>query len=43
VKKFLQIDVSPGEYDDFARSIGKDARYLDCILFKYGQAKNISA
>ena len=43
VKKFLQIDISPGEYDHFATSIRMDPRYLDCILFKYGQAKNISA
>jgi hypothetical protein len=43
VKKFLQIDISSDEYDELARFIGKDPRYLDCLLFKYGQAKSISA
>ncbi len=43
MKKFLQVDISLDSYNEIARLIGKDLRYLDCILFKYGQAKNISA
>jgi hypothetical protein len=44
MKKFLQLDEIPVDrYDDFAKCIGKDPRFLDCILFEYGKAKNISA
>ena len=44
MKKFLQLDEIPVDrYDDFAKFIGKDPRFLDCILFEYGKAKNISA
>jgi hypothetical protein len=44
MKKFLRLeDISLNRYDEFARYMGRDPRYWDCILFKYGQAKNISA
>jgi hypothetical protein len=43
MKKFLQVDIPLDSYDEFARDIGKDPRYLDCLLFEYGKAKNISA
>jgi hypothetical protein len=43
MKKFLKLNIPINRYDEFARFVGKDPRYLDCILFKYGQAKNISA
>jgi hypothetical protein len=44
MKKFLQLENSARDkYDEFARSIRRDPRYLDYIFFKYGQAKNISA
>lgn len=43
VKKCLQIGISPGEYDNLARSLDMEPRYFDCICFKYGQARNISA
>ena len=42
MKKFLQVDIPIDSYNEFARFIGKERRYLDCILFKYGQAKGIS-
>jgi hypothetical protein len=42
MKKFLQVDIPPNSYTEFAVFIGKDPRYLDCILFEYGKAKNIS-
>ena len=43
MKKFLQVDIPLDGYNEFARLIGKDPRYLDCILFEYGKAKTISA
>jgi hypothetical protein len=43
MKKFLQIDIPENRYTEFARFIGKDPRYLDCILFEYGKMKNISS
>jgi hypothetical protein len=43
MKKFLKLDIPPGRYSEFATFIGKNPRYLDCILFEYGKAKNISA
>jgi hypothetical protein len=44
MKKFLKLEDSVlDRYEEFARFIGKEPRYLDYILFKYGQAKNISA
>jgi hypothetical protein len=43
MKEFLQVDIPLDSYNEFARLIGKDPRYLDCILFEYGKAKNISA
>ncbi len=42
MQKFLQIGIPLDSYNEFARFIGKDPRYLDCILFKYGKAKKIS-
>ena len=42
MKKFLQVDIPIDSYNEFARDIGKDPRYLDCLLFHYGKAKNIS-
>lgn len=43
MKEFLQVDIPFDSYNEFARVIGMDARYLDCILFEYGKAKKISA
>ena len=43
MKQFLQIDIPFDRYNEFARFIGLDPRYLDCILFEYGKLKNISA
>ncbi len=43
MKKFLQVDISLDRYNEFASFIGMDPRYLDCLLFEYGKAKNISA
>jgi hypothetical protein len=43
MKKFLQVDIPFDRYDEFARFIGLDPRYLDCILFEYGKLKNISS
>lgn len=43
MKKFLQVDIPVDGYTDFAKFIGKDARYLDCILFKYGKINNMFA
>jgi hypothetical protein len=43
MKKFLQVDIPEDSYTEFAKFIGIDARYLDCILFEYGKIKNISA
>jgi hypothetical protein len=43
MKEFLQVDIHFDGYNEFARVIGMDARYLDCILFEYGKAKTISA
>jgi hypothetical protein len=44
MQRFLQLDEIPVDrYDDFAKFIGIDPRFLDCILFEYGKAKNISA
>ena len=42
MKEFLKVDISFDRYNEFAISIGKDPRYLDCILFEYGKLKNIS-
>jgi len=42
MQKFLQINIPLDNYNEFARLIGKDPRYLDCILFEYGKAKKIS-
>jgi hypothetical protein len=43
MKKFLGLeDIPLDNYDEFARFMGKDPRYWDCILFKYGQARSIS-
>lgn len=39
MKKFLKVEDS---FEEFARFIGEEPRYLDYILFKYGQAKKIS-
>lgn len=41
MKKFLKIENST--FEEFARFIGEEPRYLDYILFKYGQAEKISA
>lgn len=43
MKQFLQVDIPFDRYNEFAKHIGKDPRYLDCILFEYGKAKKISA
>ena len=43
MEKFLNVDIPRGRYTEFARFIGKDPRYLDCLLFEYGKANNISA
>lgn len=43
MQKFLQVDIPLDRYSEFARFIGKDPRYFDCILFEYGKAKKISA
>jgi hypothetical protein len=43
MKKTLQVEIPLDSYNEFARFIGKDARYLDCLLFEYGKANNISA
>jgi hypothetical protein len=43
MKKFLQVDIPLDSYNEFASFIGKDPRYLDCLLFEYGKANNISA
>lgn len=43
MKKFLQVDIPLDSYNEFATFIGKDPRYLDCLLFEYGKANNISA
>lgn len=43
MKNFLQVDIPPSGYSDFARLLGIDPRYFDCILFEYGKAKSISA
>jgi hypothetical protein len=43
MKKFLQVDIPLDRYNEFAGLIGKDPRYLDCLLFEYGKAKSISA
>jgi hypothetical protein len=43
MKKFLRLDIPLNRYNEFAMFIGKDPRYLDCILFEYGKAKKISA
>jgi hypothetical protein len=42
MRNFLGVDIAESRYAEFARFIGKDPRYLDCILFEYGKAKNIS-
>ena len=42
MKNFLQVDIPETRYTEFARFIGRDPRYLDCILFEYGKMKNIS-
>jgi hypothetical protein len=42
MKNFLSLDIPQNRYTEFARLVGKDPRYLDCILFEYGKAKNIS-
>lgn len=36
-------EIAPDRYNAFADFIGLDRRYLDCLLFKYGQLKGISA
>ena len=43
MKKFLRVDIPLASYNEFARFLGKDPRYLDCICFEYGKAKGISA
>ena len=43
MKNFLQVDIPPSGYSDFAKLLGIDPRYFDCILFEYGKAKSISA
>jgi hypothetical protein len=43
MKKFLQLDIPLNRYNEFATFIGKDPRYLDCLLFEYGKERNISA
>jgi hypothetical protein len=43
LKQFLQLDIPFDRYNEFAKLIGKDPRYLDCLLFEYGKAKDISA
>jgi hypothetical protein len=45
MEKHLRQKISRNgkSYSEFATSIGLEPRYLDCVLFKYGQAKNISA
>lgn len=42
MKDFLAVDIPFDRYGEFARAIGKNPRYLDCILFEYGKAKKIS-
>lgn len=43
MKEFLQVDIPFDRYNEFARLVGLDPRYLDCILFEYGKLKKISA
>lgn len=43
MKEFLKVDIPFERYNEFARFIGKDPRYLDCILFEFGKLKSISA
>jgi hypothetical protein len=43
MKEFLQVDIPFDRYNVFARFIGLDPRYLDCILFEYGKLNSISA
>lgn len=43
MEKFLEVDIPLDGYNDFAREIGQDPRYFDCLLFEYGKAKKISA
>jgi hypothetical protein len=42
MKDFLEVEISFDKYGEFGRLIGKDPRYLDCILFEYGKAKKIA-
>jgi len=42
MKDFLEVDIPFDRYSEFAKFIGKDSRYLDCILFEYGKAKKIA-
>jgi len=43
MKEFLKVDISFDRYNEFAKFIGLDPRYLDCILFEYGKLNKISA
>ena len=41
MKEFLKVDISFDRYNHFAKFIGLDPRYLDCILFEYGAKQDI--
>ena len=43
MEQCLQMKIPLDRYSEFAHLIGKNPRYLDCILFEYGKAKKISA
>jgi hypothetical protein len=43
MEKWLQLKLPPTEYGNLADSISVDRRYFDFVLFKFGQAKGISA
>ena len=43
MQQFLQVKIPVDKCTEFADAIGKNPRYLDCILFEYGKAKKISA
>lgn len=43
MEQFLHVKIPVDKYSEFADLIGKNPRYLDCILFEYGKAKKMSA
>jgi hypothetical protein len=45
MEKFLALRIPRDgrSHSEFARRLGMKPRYFDCILFKYGQARSISA